>query len=98
VTNGIISVTIPGGMIVTSDIRRYNFELQRSKIRFSLKMGQDESLPCLPANQIHLPIARLKMTKIPWFIPPEHPVTQIDGEFNAIRSIPRRLDHLESLD
>ena len=61
-------------------------------------MGQDESATVLPLDATHLSFPRLKLTKIPFFIPPDHPITEIDAPCNALVSFPTRLDHLESLD
>lgn len=61
-------------------------------------MGQDESAPTLPSDAIHLSLARLKLNRIPFFIPPNHPVTQIDAPHNMLQTLPKCLEHLESLD
>lgn len=61
-------------------------------------MGQDESATALPLDMTHLSFSRYKITKIPFFIPPDHPVTEIDAPYNSLQSFPMQLDHLESLD
>ncbi|OHT11488.1 protein phosphatase 2C [Tritrichomonas foetus] len=61
-------------------------------------MGQDESAPSLPRETGRLSIGRLKLTKIPFFIPSDHPVTKIDASHNTLRMFPTRLDNLETLD
>lgn len=61
-------------------------------------MGQDESAPILPPETLHLSLARLKLNKIPFFIPSSHPATEIDASHNTLKSFPIQLDNLESLD
>lgn len=61
-------------------------------------MGQDESAPALPPETLHLALGRLKLNKIPFFIPNTHPVSSIDASHNTLKSFPTRLDNLESLD
>ena len=61
-------------------------------------MGQDESASALPPETLHLALGRLKLNKIPFFIPNTHPVSSIDASHNTLKSFPTRLDNLESLD
>lgn len=61
-------------------------------------MGQEESSPCLPLETTHLSLARLKLTRIPFFIPKEHPLTSIDAPHNALKMFPLQLDNIETLD
>ncbi|KAK8882025.1 hypothetical protein M9Y10_044664 [Tritrichomonas musculus] len=61
-------------------------------------MGQDESSPILPPETLHLSLGRLKLNKIPFFIPSSHPAISIDASHNSLKSFPTHLDNLESLD
>ena len=61
-------------------------------------MGQEESAPSLPQETAHLSLSRLKLSKIPFFIPSNHPVTFIDASHNSLKYFPEKLDFLESLD
>jgi Leucine-rich repeat (LRR) protein len=52
----------------------------------------------LPAPESDPPSAHSDENQQNPVVQPDHPVTQIDAPYNIIRFIPRRLDHLESLD
>ncbi|EAY02887.1 Leucine Rich Repeat family protein [Trichomonas vaginalis G3] len=60
-------------------------------------MGQDESLPAIPPDQVDLALQRKKLTHLPYFLPSDSTVQSIDCSKNKISQFPLSLQNILSI-
>ena len=60
-------------------------------------MGQDESLPAIPPGQTVLSLQKRKGDSLPYYIPPESSLKNIDCQKNGLKNFPTKLEKLEIL-
>lgn len=61
-------------------------------------MGQEESAPALPENELEVEFSNKDLSEIPYYISPSHGITSLDLSGNVLNHLPISLKHLQYYD